>query len=153
MEAQEEKLSDNEDHALATNVGKRKGKRKFRSQKEDHSPKRSKKFQKSQKNKKDSSNIKCYGCQKVGHYLRDCPLLKEVKGKMDKRHHAHVVEEEEPVRKKERRTDSDDEYVCIAALTVSVNHEDNTWLIDSGASKHMSGYKETFIDLTMKDSP
>ena len=34
----------------------------------------------------------------------------------------------------------------------SVNHEDNTWLIDSGASKHMSGYKETFTDLVMKDS-
>ena len=43
---------------------------------------------------------------------------KRGKGKMDKRHHAHVVEEEKPVRKKERRTDLDDEYVCIAALTV-----------------------------------
>jgi len=29
LEAQEEKLSDNEDQALATNVGKRKGKRNF----------------------------------------------------------------------------------------------------------------------------
>ena len=93
LESREEKLSDNEDQALATNVGKRKGKRKFRSQKEDHSPKRSKKFQKSQKNK-DPSNIKCYDCQKVGHYLRDCPLLKEVKGKTFKRHHAHVAKEE-----------------------------------------------------------
>ena len=100
MEAREEKLSDNEDQALATNVEKRKGKRKFRSQKEDHSPKKSKKFQKSQKNKKDPSNVKCYGCQKFGHYLRDCPLLKEVQGKVNKRHHAHSTKEEEPIRKK-----------------------------------------------------
>ena len=72
---------------------------------------------------------------------------------MDKRHHACVAEEEEPVRKKERRIDLDGEYVCIATLTGSVNHEDNTWIIDSGASKNMSGYKETFTDLVMKDSP
>ena len=71
---------------------------------------------------------------------------------MNKRHHAHATEEEEPIRKKER-TDLNDEYVRIAALTGSVNHEDNTWLIDSGASKHMFGYKETFTDLVMKDSP
>ena len=71
---------------------------------------------------------------------------------MDKRHHAHVAEEEEPVRKEERRTNSDDEYVCIATLTGSVNHEDNTWLIDSGASKHIFGYTKTFVDLAMKDS-
>ena len=56
--------------------------------------------------------------------MRDCPLLREVKGKMDKRHHAHVAEEEEPVRKKERRTNFNDEYVCIATLTGLVNHED-----------------------------
>ena len=92
LEAREEKLSDSEDQALATNVGKRKGKRNFRSQKEDHSPKESKKFQKSQKNK-DPSKIKCYGCQKVGHYMRDCPLLKEVKKKVNKRNHEHVAEE------------------------------------------------------------
>jgi len=49
---------------------------------------------------KDPSNINCYGCEKVGHYFRDHPPLKEVKGSADKNHHSHVVEEEEPIRKK-----------------------------------------------------
>ena len=94
---------------------------KILSQKEDHSPNKSKKFRKSQKNKKDPSNIKCYYYQKFGHYLRDCPLLK---GKMDKRNHSHVADEEEPVRKKGVKIDLDDEYVCIATLTGLVNHKD-----------------------------
>ena len=53
---------------------------------------------------------------------------------MDKRNHAHVAEEEEHVRKKERRIDSDNEYVCIVDLTGSINDEENTWIIDSGAT-------------------
>ena len=39
---------------------------------------------------------------------------------MVKRHYAHVAKEEEPIRKKERRTDLDDEYVYIVAITILV---------------------------------
>ena len=85
--------------------------------------------------------------------MSDCSLMKEAKQRMKKKHHAHVVEDDEPVRKIERREDSDDEYVCIATLTGSVNYGNNTWLIDSGATKHMTGYKESLSDLVIKESP
>ena len=75
--------------------------------------------------------------------MNDCPLVKESKQRMMKKHHAHVVEDDEPIRKKERREDLDDEYVCIAALIGSINYGNDTWLIDSGATKHMTGYKES----------
>ena len=83
--------------------------------------------------------------------MSDCPLMKEAKQRMKKKHHAHVAEDDEPVRKKERREDSDDEYVCIAALIGLVNYGNDTWLIDSGATKHMVGYKEYLLDLDMKE--
>ena len=75
-EAREENLSDDEDQALEPHVGRGKEKISFQSQNEDHSPKNSKKSQKFQKNKKDVSQIKCYCCQKFGHYMSDFPLMK-----------------------------------------------------------------------------
>ena len=35
---------------------------------------------------------------------------------------------------------SDEEYVLISALTGTVTHGRNDWIIDSGAFKHMIGF-------------
>jgi hypothetical protein len=40
--------------------------------------------------KKYVSKIRCYNCQKMGHFSYDCP-----QGKGKRKHQAHVVEEEE----------------------------------------------------------
>ena len=66
----------------------------------------------------------------------------QIKKGRNKRHYANVAEDEEPVQKKERNNDSDDEYSLISALTGTVTHGNDTWLVDSGASKHMAGYKD-----------
>ena len=71
----------------------------------------------------------------------------------NKRHHAHATEDDERVQKKERKDDSDEEYVLISTLTGTVTHGSDTWLVDSGASKHMTGYRDSLIDLVEKDSP
>ena len=59
--------------------------------------------------------------------------------------HAHLDEDEDeeeeeeiPPRKKAREEDAE-EYVLFSALSRSVIHGEGTWLIDSGASKHMMG--------------
>ena len=61
------------------------------------------------------------------------------------RHHAHAIEDDEPSTKRIRQesddSSSDEEYVLIFALTGTVSHGSNDLLIDSGASKHMTGFK------------
>ena len=40
----------------------------------------------------------------------------------------------------------------ILALTRTITHESDTWLVDSGASKHMTSYKDSLSSLIQKDS-
>ena len=35
----------------------------------------------------------------------------------------------------------------------TITHGSNEWLIDSGASKHMTGFKESFVKLSENESP
>jgi hypothetical protein len=136
--AREEKMAD-EDQALAAHT--RKGKNK----KEHSLPKKFKMGQ------RDNSKIRCYCCQELGHFVRDCPLIMEIKNKKgSKRHQAHTVEDDEPPKKVAKQDESSDEdYVLISALTGTVTHGSDTWLIDNGASKHMTGYE--FQHWTRKD--
>ena len=48
---------------------------------------------------------------------------------------------------------SEDEYVLISAITGNINHGSDDWLIDSGDSKHMTGFKESFVRLSEHESP
>ena len=54
-----------------------------------------KKDKKQKKTKRDPSNVRCYTCDEKGHFVRDCPIGK-------RRHHAHVVEYDEPTKKRFR---------------------------------------------------
>ena len=69
-------------------------------------------------------------------------------------HHAHIVEDDEPIKKRMRDDySSDEEYVLISSLIGIITHGSNDWLVDSGASNHMTGYKESFINLSEHQSP
>ena len=77
----------------------------------------------------------------------------------NKRHHAHLVEyedeeeeEEGPPRNQAREEDAK-EYVLFSALFGSVTPGEDTLLIDSGASKHMTGQKKILSKLEEKNSP
>ena len=76
--------------------------------------------------------------------LEICPLIKEVKERRkNKRHNPHIAKDDEPAFKKEKEEDSSEEYVLVAALTNSINYSDETWLVDSGAFRHMTGFKDS----------
>ena len=41
----------------------------------------------------------------------------------------------------------------IFTLTGNITHGSNDWIIDSGASKHITGFKESFVKLPEHESP
>ena len=101
-----------------------------------------------------------YTCDEKGHFARDCPRDKggsHKKKDNKRRHHSHTVEDDEPSRKRIKQesddSSSDEEYVFISALTGIVTHGSNDWLIGSGDSKHMMGFKESFVKLSEHESP
>ena len=99
--------------------------------------------------------MRCYTCDERGHFAKECHKNKvhSHKNKGNKRrHHAHGAEDDEPS-KKRTRYESEDEYVLISTLIGNITHGSIDWIIDSGASKHMTGFKESFVKLSEHESP
>jgi hypothetical protein len=120
------------------------GKKKFHFQKEthfhkeSHSPKRFQKYHKGQIKGKYLSSYQCYHCDKMGHIAKNCPTRREeYKRRNNKIHHAHAAEDDEPPKKLTKEEIED--YVLFSTLSGYVTPGEDTWLIDSGAYKHMMG--------------
>ena len=82
-------------------------------------------------------------------------ITKELK-KNNKRYHAYLSEdedEEEIPRKRLTREEDVDEYVLFSSLYGSITPREDTWLIDSGALKHLIGKKKSLSKLEEKNSP
>jgi hypothetical protein len=151
-------LARDDDQALATHT--KGGRKKPYFQKETHKePQQSNKFnhkeshprrfqKKGQRKERDYSSVQCYHCDKVGHIAKFCPARREEYKRKHKRHHAHVVEDEEPPAKMIREQIKD--HVLISALSGFVTLGEDTWLIDSGASKHTTGQRNILSCISEK---
>jgi transposase InsO family protein len=84
----------------------------------------------------------------MGHIAKFCLARREEYKRKHKRHHAHVVKDEEPPAKMIREQIKD--HVLISTLSGSVTPGEDTWLIDSGASKHMTGQRDIFSCISKK---
>ena len=104
---------------------------------------------------KNRTKFRCFICDEKGHYVRECPKNKNISHKKKgnkRRHHTHATEDDEPSTKRIRQ-ESDEEYVLISALVGNITHGSNDWLIDNGASKTMTRFKESFVKLSEHESP
>ena len=84
----EEKMGESHNQALGVYTRK-----KFKKKEEKENFNHKKKKEKKPKNtKRGISNVRCYTCDEKGHLERYCPIHK-------KRHHVHIVEDDEQQRK------------------------------------------------------
>jgi hypothetical protein len=99
----------------------------------------------------DTSKIKCFSCNKLGHFAKDCWFRK--KNRRKGKQHASTAEDDESKRKQKSPTNEREnrkEYYLVSVLSNSIFTGPKTWLVDSGASKHMTGYKEMLSDFETK---
>jgi hypothetical protein len=87
----------------------------------------------------------------MGHIAKNCLDRREEYNKRNKRHHAHIVEDEEPPTKMIKEQIED--YVLISSLSRSGSPSEDTWLIDSGSSKDMIGQRDILSFLTKNNFP
>jgi hypothetical protein len=80
----------------------------------------------------------------MGHKVNPCPVRRKEYKRKKKRQHAHIAEDEEPPMKMIK------DHVLILALLGFVSPGEDTLLIDSGASKHMTGKKNTLSCISEK---
>ena len=89
-----------------------------------------------------------HNCNKKGHYARERQAKQRGKGIF----HAYIAIVDETTQKnasneKETRRD----YYLVSVLSGSSITSVETWVVDSGASKHMARYKSSIIDLKEKN--
>jgi hypothetical protein len=97
----------------------------------------------SHEQRKDISRIQCFICDKYGHIARNCPTRK--KG----RQLASIADVEPHQRVEDTK---DEAFFFISTLSSTVLTDSDILLIDSGASRHMTGYREHLTILVEKES-
>ncbi|RDX60189.1 hypothetical protein CR513_61692, partial [Mucuna pruriens] len=104
---------------------------KGRSQKKEREKSRS-------KSKSRYKNVECHYCHKMGHIQKHYFLWrKENKGKKDK--------------SKEKDDDDDDDHDRVTTAIVNFVSDESMWIIDSGATLHVTPRKEFFTSYTSGD--
>ena len=153
---QEGSIADQEDDSA--NMARHKGKKPFRSKQ-----KKPGKFRKGKKhNAHSAEGLRCFNCNGTGHFARECPEKQDKpygnKGKWKpKGSRANAVLDTVPTASV-AEISADDDWAFIGDYEIPTSVEDALFanygtrseIFDSGASRHMSPYRDQFIQGTYK---
>lgn len=84
--------------------------------------------------------MRCFKCDKIGHSHNICPGRKRIQVAL-----AEIKKEKEEV---------EENHAFYLALSSELNSNKNAWIINSGASRHITGFRdkfESFSEYTSKE--
>lgn len=134
-EARRKEVGESSSGALLMQKDERQGRSQSRNwrnhNKKDHSRGRSK--------SRSRKNVTCYHCNKPGHMIKECRILKREQKNKKNETEANTIS-----------NDGDVEIVFDNAY-VNLAFQDTDWVIDSGASYHVTSHAEFFTTYTGGD--
>ncbi|WJX83904.1 hypothetical protein P8452_66530 [Trifolium repens] len=99
----------------------------------------------------DMSQIRCYGCNQLGHFKTECSELKQSKPSFKKKSMMATWDDLEEL------SEMEEEEANVCLMTKSDNEEEclltmkrKPWYLDSGCSKHMTGDRHSFLSFKKK---
>ena len=122
--------------------GKKKSDRKDFHRRDHHDRRDDRPSSPKNRDRRNYSKVQCFGCKELGHIRQDCP---KEKGKQ--RASRAEIDDDEPLRKRTRyEHSSNSEFLLLSTLSGK-----GTWLIDSGASHHMTVYGDHLLDVVQRE--
>ena len=85
----------------------------------------------------------CHHCGQKGHYIQNCPELRKDKPK----HRVKAAEEYQ------EDSDAGGDGLFVATMGLKADAKDDVWIIDSGASRHMTFQRNVLKDYKKLENP
>ncbi|CAH9109494.1 unnamed protein product [Cuscuta epithymum] len=100
------------------------------------------------KSKGKFADFECYHCGRKGHTIRFCRQLKKEKKRSDYNNQKNHKKDEGGNGNAEVNTTTDEFLICSDLDMVNIAHDDSSWVVDSGATCHVTSQRDFYSSYT-----